>query len=251
MTPMRTAQPTVVIEEVLDRARQGVTEPFICRGDDGQVYFVKGRSAGQRSLVCEWVASQLATAFGLPVAGYALAEVPEELLIYKVRPDLGDLGSGLVFASLQLPHVQELNLTTRGMVPSKLALDVLVFDWWVRNEDRHLTERGGNPNLLWDVAEGELAVIDHNQAFDRDFRPRDFLESHVFAEHWNAVFSDHDLRAAYVGRMETVLHHLKSVRASIPDSWWWVDDGVPADVSWDELLHVLIRCRHNDFWNIP
>ncbi len=25
---MRTAQPTIVIEEVLDRARQGVTEPF-------------------------------------------------------------------------------------------------------------------------------------------------------------------------------------------------------------------------------
>ncbi|MFC7207599.1 HipA family kinase [Comamonas endophytica] len=48
---MRTAQPTVEIEEVLDRARRGVTEPLICRGDDGQVYFVQGRSAGRRSLV--------------------------------------------------------------------------------------------------------------------------------------------------------------------------------------------------------
>ena len=195
---MRTAQPTVVIEEVLDRARQGVTEPFICRGDDGQVYFVKGRSAGRRSLVCEWVASQLATAFGLPVAGYAVADVPEQLLASKVRPDIRDLGSGLVFASRQLPHVQELSLTTRARVPPELARDVLVFDWWVRNEDRHLTELGGNPNLLWDVAEDELAVIDHNQAFDRDFRHGRFLESHVFADYWNSVFGDHDLRAAYV-----------------------------------------------------
>lgn len=248
---MRTAQPTVVIEEILDRTIQGVTEPFICRGDDGQVYFVKGRSAGRRSLVCEWVASQVATALGLPIAGYVVAEVPEQLLAYKVRSDLGDLGSGLVFASRQLPHVQELSLTTRDLVPPELARDVLVFDWWVRNEDRHLTARGGNPNLLWDVAADELVVIDHNQAFDRDFRPGHFLESHVFADYWNEVFGDHDLRATYVGRMETVLRLLDSMRASIPGSWWWVDDGVPADVSWDELLGVLTRCRQPDFWNIP
>jgi hypothetical protein len=127
----------------------------------------------------------------------------------------------------------------------------LVFDWWVRNEDRHLTARGGNPNLLWDVAADELVVIDHNQAFDRDFRPGHFLESHVFADYWNEVFGDHDLRATYVGRMETVLRLLDSMRASIPSSWWWVDDGVPADVSWDELLGVLTRCRQPDFWNIP
>jgi hypothetical protein len=86
------AQPTVVIEEVMGRSTQGMTEPFICRGDDGETYYVKGHGAGRRSLIAEWVAGHLATAFGLPVAEYALAEVPEQLVAAKVRADIGELG---------------------------------------------------------------------------------------------------------------------------------------------------------------
>ena len=248
---MPSARPTVIIEEVLDRARQGVTEPFICRGDDGLVYFVKGRSAGRRSLVCEWVSAQLATAFGLPVARYVLAEVPQPLVAFKARADIHDLGSGVVFASGQVAHAQELTMTTRGLVPPVVARDVLVFDWWIRNEDRHLSPHGGNPNLLWDVLGEELAVIDHNQAFDRDFDKAHFLATHVFADAWNDVFSDHDLRTSYVARMKSALERAEKLRASIPDSWWWVDDDVPADVSWHELLATLNRCQDDDFWNPP
>lgn len=35
------SEPTVVIEEVMRRSRQGVTEPFICRGDDDHIHYVK------------------------------------------------------------------------------------------------------------------------------------------------------------------------------------------------------------------
>lgn len=45
------------------------------------------------------------------------------------------------------------------MVEAATATDVLVFDWWVRNEDRHLTEMSGNPNLLWDMQAGQLAGV--------------------------------------------------------------------------------------------
>jgi hypothetical protein len=151
--------PSIFIEEVLGRSPQGKTEPFICRGHDGETYYVKGAGAGRRSLICEWVAAHLATAFGLPIADYALAEVPEALVSFGVRPDIRDLGAGLVFASRRLPHSQELTPTTRDLVPVALALDVLVFDWWLRNEDRHLTESGGNPNLLWDVTGEQLDIM--------------------------------------------------------------------------------------------
>lgn len=245
------AQPTVVIEEVLGRSTQGVTEPFICRGDDGETYYVKGHGAGRRSLIAEWVAGHLATAFGLPVADYALAEVPELLVEARVRADIGDLGAGLVFASRKLPNAQELTPTTRDRVPPALARDVLVFDWWLHNEDRHLTELGGNPNLLWDVAGAQLVVIDHNQAFDPGFDPRRFLESHVFADHWNAVFGDHDLRAAYRSRMKAALQCLPDARASMPDAWWWAGEGVPAQLSWEAIAACLERCHRDDFWNLP
>ncbi|WP_312781741.1 HipA family kinase [Acidovorax temperans] len=243
-------QPSVVIEEVLGRSLQGKTLPFICRGDDGETYYVKGAGAGRRSLICEWVAAHLATAFGLPIADYVLAEVPTELITMGVRPDIRELGTGLVFASRLLPHAQELTPTTRDLVPDSTALDVLVFDWWLKNEDRHLTENGGNPNLLWDTTGEKLAVIDHNMAFDPDFSKENFLESHVFAQLWNRVFSDHLLRKEYQNRMMASLHDLPTVRASIPCSWWWVDDGVPALITWDAIATCLDGCSHDDFWNI-
>jgi hypothetical protein len=31
---------TIEIIEIMGRSRQGITRPFICRGDDGHVYFV-------------------------------------------------------------------------------------------------------------------------------------------------------------------------------------------------------------------
>lgn len=242
--------PSVSIEEVLGRSPQGKTEPFICRGDDGETYYVKGAGAGRRSLICEWVAAHLATAFGLPIAGYALAEVPEALVSLGVRADIRDLGAGLVFASRRLAYVQELTPTTRELVPGAVCLDVLVFDWWLHNEDRHLTESGGNPNLLWDVAGDQLAVIDHNMAFDPEFNAPKFLESHVFARDWNTVFSDHVVRSAYQKRMAVVLASLPGIRASIPDAWWWVDDGVPASITWDAIEGCLNRCYRDDFWDI-
>ncbi|WP_083708311.1 HipA family kinase [Janthinobacterium sp. TND4EL3] len=242
---------TIFIDEVLGRAQQGITEPFICRGDDGAIYFIKGKGAGRRSQICEWVSAQLATAFGLPIAEYALAEVAVELIEANVFPNISQLGSGIVFASRELPHPQELTAITRDLVPDLLASDVLVFDWWLHNEDRHLTERGGNPNLLWDMQNSELVVIDHNQAFDRHFNPCNFLKTHVFASRWNDIFSDHLQREHYANKLEAILPRLAGIRANIPDSWWYVDDGVPADVTWDEIETCLQRCRQEDFWNTP
>lgn len=244
-------EPTVVIEEILRRSNQGLTRPFVCRGEDGALYYVKGFGAGRRSQICEWVSAQLATAFGLPIAEYALAEVPVELLDARVLPEINDLGSGIVFASRELPHPQELTVTTRGLVSPELAMDVLVFDWWLHNEDRHLTERGGNPNLLWDMKAGELVVIDHNQAFDRDFNDGRFLESHVFSEYWNTIFSDLAERNRYQSRMADALKKLPEIRVNIPDAWWFFDEGVPADVTWDEIAACLERCHREDFWNTP
>ncbi|MCA2969196.1 MAG: hypothetical protein O9345_07050 [Burkholderiaceae bacterium] len=241
----------VVIEQVLGRSCQGVTQPFICVGDDGETYYVKGAGAGRRSLVSEWTAGHLATAFGLPVPPFVLAEVPPALVALKVRPDLADLGAGLVFASRKLAHAQELTSITRARVPVETARDVLVFDWWVRNQDRILTDYGGNPNLLWDMEADALAVIDHNQAFDWEFDPRRFMELHVFAEQWNSVFGDFDARGAYVQRLESLLTSLPTLRASIPEAWWWVADDVPAQVSWDAITDSLERCRRADFWNLP
>lgn len=243
------SEPTIIIEEILKRSEQGFTRPFVCRADDGALYYVKGKGAGRRSQICEWVTAQLATSIGLPIAEYALAEVPEELINPKAFPEINDLGSGIVFASKEASHPQELTLTTRNLVADELATDVLIFDWWVRNEDRHLTGQGGNPNLLWDMQSSGLVVIDHNQAFDRSFSVERFLNTHVFASHWNLVYSDHFERSRYLTKLTASLAKLQNIRDNIPETWWFVDDGVPADITWDEIITCLERCCSEDFWN--
>lgn len=71
----------IEIVEVLRRSEQGVTEPFVCRGDDGALYFVKGMGgAGHRSLVCECICGRLAQALGLPVAPFEIVDVPPALV---------------------------------------------------------------------------------------------------------------------------------------------------------------------------
>ena len=70
-------------------------------------------------------------------------------------------------------------------------------------------------------------------------------------DYWNDVFSDHDLRTKYKERMEKALERLPAVRASIPESWWWVGQGVPANLSWERIFECLERCRREDFWDLP
>lgn len=172
-------QPLQIVE-ILHRSEQGVTRPFLCRCEDDRLYYVKGRGAGPRSLLCEWLGGHLARAFGLPLPEFAIVQASQDLI--DLFPEGSDLGVGPAFASLQIRDPQWFTVAHVSDVPVALQRDVLVFDWWVRNSDRTLTVLGGNPNLLWDTADNKLVVIDHNAAFDRDFDAAQFVQTHVFSE---------------------------------------------------------------------
>lgn len=161
--------PTVTIVEVLGRAEQGMTLPFLCRGDDDLLYYVKGRRAGLHSLCCEWIAGHLALALGLPLPHFAIAEVPEALVNGSDREDIWELGAGLVFASARLEAAREITWTEAQTCAAELKATVLLFDWWVHNEDRILSALGGNPNLLMTAEGNKMWVFDFNLAFDPDF----------------------------------------------------------------------------------
>ena len=117
---------TVQIIEIMGRSEQGVTLPFICRGDDDLIYFVKGIGAGRRSQVCEWIAGNLAKEVGLPIAPFEIVDVPVELV--EGNPQYRDLGSGPAFGSLR-QTIMELNYAAIGRVPVGLQRDLLAFDW--------------------------------------------------------------------------------------------------------------------------
>lgn len=92
----------------------------------------------------------LAKAFGLPIAPYAIVDIPEPLM-QMAASEWRVLGTGLAFGSQAQPHVLEITWPQVAKVPLQVRRDILVFDWWIRNDDRNFTELGGNPNLLWDT----------------------------------------------------------------------------------------------------
>ncbi|NPT38550.1 HipA family kinase [Paraburkholderia xenovorans] len=240
----------VQIQEVLQRAKQGRTLPFHCRGADGRLYYVKGHDAGRRSLVAEWLASSMAAAFGLPVAEFRIVEVPEAMQ-YLGIPDFADLGTGFAFGSVAQENVMDLTFPNVPKVPALLRRDVAVFDWWVRNEDRTLTELGGNVNLLWDIVQRELVVIDYNLAFDDTFNEAQFRAGHVFAADWNDVYQDFLARPAYELRMQQALHRFDDACDKMPDEWLELGPGVPALFTPDDARLILERVALADFWNRP
>ena len=242
-------EPLTVVE-VLRRSEQGRTRPFLCRCDDDQLYFVKGRGAGQRSLLCEWLAGHLARAFGLPVPEFVVAQAPKGLV--DLHPEGQDLGPGPAFASRLANFAKDLTVAQRVGVPTKLQRDVLVFDWWVRNGDRTLTTLSGNPNLLWVAGSGGLVVIDHNLAFDQDFDAAQFAETHVFSGQIPSVFQDLVEPQAYAARLLQALAVWDDACNNAPEAWWFVDEEqtVPTDFDSAAILAMLNRCTTQEFWRL-
>lgn len=238
---------TVQIIEVIGRSIQGITRPFICRGDDGEFYFVKGIGATRQSQVYEWVAGNLGLELGLPIAPFEIVDVPEELL--ETDPGLSELGSGPAFGS-QRQMITELNYAGIAEVPDTVQRDVLAFDWWIRNADRMLTEEGGNPNLFWDTVDQHLVVIDHNQAFDPDFNKGSFLRFHVFSLESQDVFDDWERQRHYAERFAKALESWQTISDAIPDEWYYADKEmtVPADVNLERMLATLEFCQTDEFW---
>ena len=242
----------ILITEVISRSEQGTTRPFLCRGDDDLLYYVKGRYAGLRSLCCEWIAGRLGKLLALPIPDFRIGYVPPELVRDSSRGDIDDLGSGPVFASQMVEDAQEITFADVMRIDADLRHQVLLFDWWVRNEDRTLTEYGGNPNLLVSARDASLRVFDLNLAFDDDFNEARFWGGHVFNR---AVleWSD-DFKRAMTGRMRTALAALPEIWRELPNEW--IDplgDGTPmAGLSLDAVEQVLERFETSpdEFWAI-
>ncbi len=240
----------VEIVEVIRRSEQGMTQPFICRGDDDAVYYVKGIDAGRDSQIKEWLAGCLGLHLGLPLAPFEIVNVPVELSESDPR-DLGKLGAGFAFGSRARDGVMELTSSLVGEVPFDLQEDVVTFDWWIQNGDRLLTERGGNPNLFWDPGAEELLVIDHNQAFDDHFDPEVFRECHVFASAARRVAQDLYKRQEYESRLAGALAHWDEAVQQIPSEWFYSDSEmtVPVAFDLDSVRSMLGRYQVEGFWN--
>ena len=212
--------------KIIRRSEQGKTQPFVCVALDGagqrvQCY-LKGRSTTRVGQINEWIAAHLALAFGLPAPPFALLDVPTELIEadFEQQDFANGLGAGPAFASQHVDS-DDIAFSDLPRIPASLQRDVLVFDAWVRNMDRSLSEHGGNPNLRWckqahDFAPAQLLVIDHNLAFDAEFTADSFAACHAFAGQIPALKQDFALQLHYRDRMAAALACCRSASRKFP-----------------------------------
>lgn len=228
--------------EIIERCAEGtcVSRPFRVRADDGNLYWIKGMGTGwNRNELCyELLAARMASALGLPVAGHELLYVPQALLEFCAVPDIRDLSAGAAFGSLHVDNTVSLPPVEVGAVPEELRREILLFDWWIQNEDRILGEIGGNVNLLWNPADQQLTVIDHNNAFDNGFDESEFFQNHVFRGERERIPASFLLEEKK--RFENMANRFGEFTKDFPEEWS-IRDNLPGDFIPETVREILDR----------
>ncbi|HPS08449.1 MAG TPA: hypothetical protein PLG22_13000 [Kiritimatiellia bacterium] len=206
--------------EVIERCAENtcVSRPFKVRAEDGHLYFIKGCGPGwtRRELCHELLAARLAEAVGLPVAPFAMLDVSPTILEFCTVPGVEDLRAGPAFGS-QKVDASSLPPVAVKSVPEELRWKLLLFDWWIQNEDRILGEMGGNVNLLWSPEGRLLTVIDHNNAFDAGFNEAAFFEGHVFRAERDKVPAPYLLEQSQA--FGKAAARFAELTGDLPDEW--------------------------------
>lgn len=144
--------------------REGGSLPAIVEADDGELYVLKFRGAGQgpKVLIAELLAGEIGRALGLRVPELVLMELDPALGRNERDPEIRDLikaSAGLNLALRYLPSAFAYNPLLQAPPPSAdEASQIVWFDAYVTNVDR--TAR--NVNLL--IWQKELWLIDHGAA---------------------------------------------------------------------------------------
>ena len=238
------------IVEIIGREESGTTNPYVCRVEGGDIYYVKGHHAGRRSQICELVCGELAKLFEIPIAPFEVLNCPGSLLDFPSNSVFSSLGVGPAFGSLSQDFVQPLRSSTAKNVEPQLAQDIFMFDFWVKNQDRLLTEFGGNSNLLWLANTASLVVIDHNLAFDQEFEEDAVKQYHTFADvSVPNVFNDVK-RQAYEKKIELCLKSWDEIVTKIPGEWFFADTDMTVETGIDvKAFHDTLRgYQSDDFW---
>ncbi|NIE73032.1 hypothetical protein F3J45_00940 [Pantoea sp. Ap-967] len=241
---------SITAVEIIRQSHQGISiKPFIVRGDDGASYFVKGlEKAGGPALISEVIGAELGKRMGLPIPDWKLMHVPNELISFSAIPNVTDLGGGLAFASRAVENASDFSVSNINHTPIDLRRRVLLFDLWVRNGDRCLSERGGNVNLILDGS-GSLTVIDHNMAFDRAFCCNDFMETHVFRD-CRSFFRDLVVRQEHMEILSDAVKNWGTITSLLPDDWLFRDrDQIDlTEPTVAERLEMLEVFKDERFW---
>lgn len=229
----------VSIEEIIRKMKQGLTQPYLCNADDHNSYVVKGSNATCAGLVKEWIVAHLGEEFGLPIPPFKIAWLDHALVQYNSF----DIEAGYCFASLYKPNIQEITFNQIEGLNKNLLKDLFVFDYWIKNNDRNLTQYGGNANFFFDQGSKDAFVLDHNLSFANDFDLQAHKTQHVGSCCWEGL----DLvdRQHYEKKFEKAYSVVDNAVKNIPDDWL---ERYPEERIDEEIRSVLSEYKNEEFW---
>ncbi len=254
--PMNFIQPqlrTVNVIRYVTPLREGGSLPAIAEADDGFLYVLKFRGAGQgaKALIAELIGGEIARALGLKVPEIVFANLDEAFGRTEPDEEIQDLLKASVGLNLALhylsgsitfdPAITTLNAT--------LASQSVWLDCLITNVDR--TPRNTNM-LTWHK---ELWLIDHGAALyfhhswnnwlEQAKRPFVQVKDHVLlpqATELDAVDMEF--------RLVLTPERIQSIVALIPDEWLTGETifGSPEEYRQAYAQFLLTRIQHSEIF---
>ncbi len=152
----------VNIVEIKNKLGNGCTIPYVVWCDDGNTYIVKfpGNEQGVKTLVNEFIASNLCEYLELPIFHYNLIKVKYDNYNEKIKEEIIPL-EGTAFGTIYNDNALiVLNSETISKSVNKNdAIKILIFDILIGNYDRN------KGNLMIDSLSKKIYMIDHTHIF--------------------------------------------------------------------------------------
>ena len=213
---------TVNVTRYVTPLREGGSLPAIVEADDGFLYVMKFRGAGQgeKALIAELISGEIARTLGFRVPEIVFADL--DIAFSRSEPDeeIQDLLRGSVGLNLAL-HFLSGSITFDSLittVDAKLASQIVWLDSFITNVDR--TARNTNM-LMWHK---ELWLIDHGASLyfhhswdnwaQQSQSPFSSIKNHVLlpqATELEAVDAEF--------RQKLTPERIQAIVALVPDEW--------------------------------
>jgi hypothetical protein len=247
---------TVQVIRYVTPLREGGSLPAIVEADDGFLYALKFRGAGQgiKALIAELLGGELARALGLKIPEIVFAEV--DPAFGKTEPDeeIQDLLQASEGLNLALHYLSgaitfDANVTK---VDALTASKIVWLDSFITNVDR--TARNTNM-LVWNK---ELWLIDHGASFyfhhswadaaEQGARPFSMIKDHVLLPYATEMEeADAFARAAITPSL------IEAIAQSIPDEWLYKaqPDAAVEETKAVYQTFMLTRLQHSSTFVNP
>ena len=210
------------VVQYLQPLREGGSLPAIVKADDGFLYVIKFRGAGQgkKALIAEFIGGEMARAIGLKVPELVLLQLDDSFSKTEPDEEIQDLLKFSVGLNLGL-HFLSGAITYDPIVPvgdAATASKTVLLDSMIINIDR--TPK--NPNLLnwnkelWLIDHGASLYFHHNWSNWEDYLGRSFpsIKGHVLLSRANKLE-----QAAEEIKVALNPEKIEEIVRAIPEDW--------------------------------